>query len=376
MNSQRTYVVGNPLTGVVCTIRSELPRMHGMTDQTIIPLPKASRPLYIGIDIGGTSIKIGVVDSQGATLGFERVDTEPHQPPTQAVARIGRAAAELLRQLEISNDDMPAAGLGSPGTMDIPTGMLLEPPNLYAWHQFPLRDAVSDALGLPVAFANDGAAAAYGEFWIGAGKDDPSIVMLTLGTGVGGGIIHHNRSIDGEHSHGGECGHVIIDTRPNARICSCGQAGHLEAYASATAVVERTKVLLAQGRASTIRSRMDSGEELTSLLVAEEAEGGDELAYDVVLETADSLAIGIVSLVHTIDPTKVILGGAMNFGGDENELGRRFLHRVTEQFRQQTFPALAADTLIEFAALGGDAGYLGAAGLARAKFGPQTPPEA
>ena len=340
-----------------------------MTEQPIISLSQAKTPVYIGIDIGGTSIKIGLVDSVGATLGFERVDTEPHRPPSEAVARIGRAVAKLLEEAGLSIDDLPAAGLGSPGTMDIPSGMLLEPPNLYAWHQFPLRDAVGEAVGLPVAFANDGAAAAYGEFWIGAGKDDPSIVMLTLGTGVGGGIIHHNRSIDGEHSHGSECGHVIIDTRPDARICSCGQAGHLEAYASATAVVERTKVLLEQGRASTIRSRLDGGEELTSLLVAEEAEGGDELAYDVVLETADSLAIGIVSLVHTIDPTKVILGGAMNFGGADHDLGRRFLHRVTEQFRRKTFPALAENTKIEFAALGGDAGYLGAAGLARSKCG-------
>lgn len=336
-----------------------------MTQQPLIAVADAEPPLLLGIDIGGTSIKFGVVDSRGDTLAFGRVPTKPRRPPQEAVDRVKVACEQLLEQRGIEASRIAAAGLGSPGTMDIPTGMLLEPPNLYAWHNFGIRDAFAEALELPVAFANDGAAAAYGEFWLGAGRDDPSLVMLTLGTGVGGGIIHHNHSIDGEHSHGSECGHVIIDSRPDARVCSCGQAGHLEAYASATAVVARTEELLELGRASTVRRRVDGGEKLTSLLVAEEAEAGDELACDIVLETADYLAIGVTSLVHVIDPTVVILGGAMDFGGLESELGRTFLERVRQQFRSRTFPALARHTRIEFASLGGDAGYLGAAGLAR-----------
>ena len=130
-------------------------------------------------------------------------------------------------------------------------------------------------------------------------------------------------------------------------------------------MARRTAEALEAGRASTVRRRVDNGETLTSLLVAEEAAAGDELAYDIVLETADYLAIGITSLVHVIDPAVVILGGAMDFGGDDSVLGRRFLDRIREQFRQRTFPALAKGTKIEFAQLGGDAGYLGAAGLAR-----------
>ncbi|MCA9178023.1 MAG: ROK family protein [Planctomycetales bacterium] len=333
-----------------------------MTSQPLIPLSDATLPLFIGVDVGGTSIKVGVVDDRGATLGFTRVSTEPYQPGEQAVARVGVALAAMLEDREIDRTLIRGVGLGSPGTMDIPTGMLLEPPNLYAWHQFPIRDTMQSVLGLPVTFANDGAAAAYGEFWLGAGREDPSIVMLTLGTGVGGGIIHRGRSIDGEHSHGSECGHVIIDSRPDARVCSCGQPGHLEAYASATAVVARTREALQRGRSSTLEHVTS---ELTALDVAEAAAAGDALALEIVDETADYLAIGIVSVVHTIDPNMVILGGAMNFGGMASAVGRRFLARIQSQFRAKTFPTLAERTKIDFAALGGDAGYLGAAGLAR-----------
>lgn len=336
-----------------------------MTSQPITAMADAQPPLFLGIDVGGTSIKIGVVDNVGATLGFTRVDTKPRRPADEAVARVQAAVDELLEKLQIARSELKWVGLGSPGTMDIPAGMLLEPPNLYAWHQFPLRDAVSQAIGLPVAFANDGAAAAYGEFWLGSGKEDASIVMLTLGTGVGGGIIHHNRSIDGEHSHGSECGHVIIDSRPDARVCSCGQSGHLEAYASATAVAKIAQEAIEMGAESQLRDRLAGGESMSALMVAEAAAAGDELARLLVIETADWLAIGIVSLVHTIDPTTVILGGAMNFGGQDAPLGREFLDRIRDQFRKKTFPALARSTQIEFASLGGDAGYLGAAGLAR-----------
>ena len=350
------------------TISRSLIAATFMTSQPITAVVDAESPLFLGIDVGGTSIKIGVVDDQGATLGFSRVDTKPRRPADEAVERTRQAVDGLLADLHVVRSELKWVGLGSPGTMDIPAGMLLEPPNLYAWHQFPLRDAVSNALDLPVAFANDGAAAAYGEFWLGSGRNDASIVMLTLGTGVGGGIIHHNRSIDGEHSHGSECGHVIIDSRPSARVCSCGQTGHLEAYASATAVVKRAQEAIEQGGESSLAERLSEGEPLTALMVSEAAEDGDPMAHELVMETADWLAIGVVSLVHTIDPTKVILGGAMNFGGQDTPLGREFLARIQSQFQAKTFPALARSTQIEFASLGSDAGYLGAAGLARVAY--------
>jgi glucokinase len=215
---------------------------------------------------------------------------------------------------------------------------------------------------------NDANAAAYGEFWVGSGRVFHSMVMFTLGTGVGGGIIVNDRLIDGENSAGGELGHVIIDSRDDALMCNCGLRGHLEAYASATAVVRRTEAALQEGRTSSVSARLSAGEELTPLLLADEAEKGDALSEEIVLNTAQYLAIGAVTAMHTIDPSGVVIGGAMTFGGHETELGRKFLERLRHEIRIRTFPFLAERTVIDFALLGADAGYIGAAGIGRMAY--------
>jgi glucokinase len=219
--------------------------------------------------------------------------------------------------------------------------------------------------GLPVALANDASAAAYGEFWIGSGRSFRSLILLTLGTGVGCGIIIGDLIIEGENGHGTECGHILIEPAEDARICSCGQTGHLESYASAMGVIGRARDAMAAGRVTSMSKRLAAGAELTPLLVAEEAEAGDPLATEIVMETARYLGLGIVSLLHTIDPSGVLIGGAMTFGGSPRELGRRFLERVREEVRRRAFPILAERTTIEFATLGADAGVIGAAGIAR-----------
>jgi glucokinase len=141
--------------------------------------------------------------------------------------------------------------------------------------------------------------------------------------------------------------------------------GHLEAYASAVAVTKRTQEAIDSGRPTSLTRRIAEGAELTPRLVAEEAEAGDAFSMEIVFDTARYLALGIVSLVHTIDPSGVLLGGAMTFGGRESELGQRFLARISEEVKCRTFPTLAARLQIDFATLGTDAGYIGAAGIAR-----------
>jgi glucokinase len=249
--------------------------------------------------------------------------------------------------------------------MDIPRGIFLQPHNLPHWHYFPIRDCVAEAFNLPCAFANDANAAAYGEFWVGSGQKFHSIVLLTLGTGVGGGIIIGDLSIDGENSHGSECGHIIVDSSPQARMCGCGQPGHLEAYCSATALVDRMHQLLAGGKPTSLTKRISEVAPLTALMIAEEADRGDALAYQTIMELGTWLGLGIVTLMHTIDPGAVILGGAMNFGGANHPVGSRFLEHVRGVVRKHAFPIPAQRTTIDFAALGSDAGYIGAAGIAR-----------
>ena len=332
------------------------------------PVTDAQPPLFAGVDVGGTSVKIGLVDDLGRTLGWTTIATDAHRGPDDGTQRIGEALLALIDDAGLTQNEITAVGLGTPGTMDVPSGMLLDPPNLPGWIEYPIRDRLSGEIGLPVAFTNDAASAAYGEYWLGSGKSLPSLVMLTLGTGIGGGIIVRGASIDGENSHGAECGHIIIDCRDDARVCSCGQPGHLEAYASALAVIRRTQEALDFGRTSSLTPRIAAGEPLTPLLLAGEAEAGDELSLQIVLETARYLGIGVTSLMHAIDPSMVVLGGAMTFGGNDSELGRRFIERVREEVRRRAFPVLSAKTPIEYASLGGDAGYLGAAGIARAQI--------
>ncbi|MFZ1933439.1 MAG: ROK family protein [Thermoguttaceae bacterium] len=336
--------------------------------RSLITTKEVQGPFFAGIDLGGTNIKVGVVDDLGRTLSWLSIPTEVENGPEDAARRMGAAVHQAIRDAGLERGVVARVGLGAPGGMDIPSGMLTTVINLGGWDDFPIRDRVSHHCGLPVTFENDANAAAYGEFWVGSGREFASMVLLTLGTGIGCGIIIGDAVIQGAHSHGGEAGHVIIDSRDDARMCNCGWRGHLEAYASATAVIKRGEELINAGRASSLQRRLAAGEELTPKLIAEEAEAGDPLSLEIVLETARYLGIGTVNVMHVVDPDVVLLGGAMTFGGAERPLGRRFLDRVRQEVRRLARPIPAAKTVIDFASLGGDAGFIGAAGVARLDY--------
>ena len=336
------------------------------TNQPIIPLSRAEAPFFLGVDVGGTNIKIGLVDDQGRTLAFEEIDTLEPDGPQAAVARMADTCRKLCEAAGLDFGRIARIGLGTPGSMDIARGWLLEPPNHPHWHHFPIRQSLEEASGHKVSFINDANAAAFGEFWIGTGEKHSSMVLLTLGTGVGGGIIVDGHLINGVNSFGSECGHVIIDSSPEARLCVWGGGrGHLEAYASASAVAARTVEGLQAGTQSRLQGPWKAGEKISARVVYEAAEAGDEFAISIIDSTADYLALGITSMVHMVDPGLVVLGGAMNFGGHDSPVGNRFLERIRRRFTELTVSNVAAGTTIDFATLGGDAGYLGAAGIAR-----------
>jgi glucokinase len=336
------------------------------SEPKITEVSRAQAPFFWGIDIGGTGIKIGLVDDVGQTLWYERIPTRESEGPDAAVDRVAR----LILGFEEEHPEIERAihvGLGAPGPMDLKRGWLVAPPQLPTWWDFPIRDAVAQLIQRPVAFLNDANAAAFGEFWLGSGREDDSMVMLTLGTGVGGGIIVDGEMVNGENSFGSECGHILVDPAPHARLCVWGGGrGQLEAYASASAVVERTRQRLTEGAESLLAGTLGgSDQELTAKRVYEAAEQGDQLALEIIDETAHWLGVGVTTLVHTLDPGSVVLGGAMNFGGADSPIGQRFLRGVIDEFRDRTFENVFAGTTIKFATLGGDAGYLGVAGYAR-----------
>ncbi len=320
-------------------------------------------PFYLGIDLGGTNVKSGVVDDEGRSISAVSVQTLADRGPVTGVETLAHAAELAVRASGLPWSEISAVGLGSPGTMDLDAGLLLDPPNLPGWHDFPIRDRLAQVLGKPVVFQNDANAAAYGEYWAGAGRGTRSLVMFTLGTGIGCGIVENGRIVEGRHSHGGECGHIIIQME-GGREHPPGYFGRLEAYASATALVKRAVEALEAGEVSTL-STIHLSSQLSARTIDQAADAGDPLAIRLMEETARYLAVGATCLMHTIDPDIVLFGGGMIAAG------KSFLETIRGEVRRIAFPVPAARTRIEFAELGGDAGFIGAAGCARAACVPK-----
>jgi glucokinase len=319
-----------------------------------------SQPVYfVGLDVGGTTMKGGVVDDNGKSLSAVTLPTEAAKGQEHGLRQMAKTIQQAVKEARCDMAGIAAIGVATPGTMDIPAGLILDPPNLKPWQNVPVRQFVEDAFHLPTAFQNDANAAAFGEFWVGAGKDVHSMVLFTLGTGIGCGIVIGDLVIEGEHSHGAEVGHVKIEMT-NPRQCGCGRWGCLEAYASATAIVKRTREALAVDAGNSVLHTMlkDEGE-ISAKPVFDAAAQGDPIARKIVEDTAFYLAVGAMNMMHTIDPDMVVFSGGMIAAGEP------FLERIRHHVRQLAFPVPAAKTQIRYALLGSDAGFIGAAACAR-----------
>ena len=323
-------------------------------------------PLFVGLDVGGTAMKAGVVDDSGRALASVSLPTEAYRGQDFGLERMCESIRQAVAAANLKMEQIAAIGVATPGTMDIPAGLILDPPNLKPWRNVPVRAHIHQVFGLPTAFQNDANAAAFGEFWAGVGKDARSMVLFTLGTGVGGGIIIGDLVVEGEHSHGAELGHMKIEMT-NPRQCGCGRWGCLEAYASATSVVKRAQEALAQpGVRSSLSKTTNKAGGLTARDIFDAAGAGDALADKIVEDTAFYLAVGAINLMHTIDPDMVVYGGGMIAAGDG------FLKRIQKHVHQMAFPVPAEKTTICYAHLGSDAGFIGAAACARQLLRPRT----
>jgi glucokinase len=314
---------------------------------------------YVGLDVGGTSMKAGVVDGAGRPLSTVNLPTEPEKGQARGLETMCAAIRQAIAAAKLRLLDIAAIGVATPGTMDLKTGYILDPPNLKPWRNVPVRDYVYAEFQIPTVFQNDANAAAFGEYWVGAGKGVRSLGFFTLGTGVGGGIILDDKVLEGEHSHGAELGHMKIEmTAP--RECGCGKRGCLEAYASATAVVRRAEEALAiDGGRSKLHTWPRTDGELTARDIFAAADQGDALAERIVDETAFYLALGAANLMHVIVPDMSDFGGGMIAAGEP------FLQRIRRHVPKVAFPVPAEKTRLCFARLGNDAGFIGAAACAR-----------
>lgn len=306
--------------------------------------------LVLGIDLGGTDCKYGIVDSQGNVVRKAKFPTEVERGPEGVIELMARHAREV-----IGSDDVKSVGLGVPGPMSSREGIVYETPNL-GWNNVPAKRILEGHLGLPVAMNNDANAAAYGEFWAGAGRSVNTMILFTLGTGVGGGIILDGKLYVGPDDTAGELGHIVINYQ-DGPICGCGNRGCLEAYASATAVKRMVREGLAKG-VKTIIQLPKSDEEFGAKLVYDAAVQGDAFAIDIFKQVGVALGVGAASIINIFNPDMIAYSGAMAGAGD-------FIFTpLVEAAKSFAFEKPFSRVQIVQAKLGSDAGIIGAAGLA------------
>lgn len=321
----------------------------------------------VGVDVGGTSLNVGVVPWDGRrVLGMRSLPTRSERGAKFVVDRlvsmVEEALADARREAEPPGEGVLGVGIGSPGPLDRETGTVLSTPNL-GWRNFPLRDLVANAVGHEATLDNDANTAALGEWWRGAGRRADSLVALTLGTGIGGGVI-----IDGEVYHGasdaaGEVGHMTIDA--TGRKCSCGNYGCLEAYASGPAIAARAAEGLERGRSSVLRKMVDGDlGEITAETVYEAIVAGDAYAEEVMRETARLLGAGVASLVNAFNPGVVVICGGVT------RAGKHLMDPLEAEVRRRAFRETAEACRIVTGELGDMAGVIGAAaGFRLERFG-------
>jgi glucokinase len=326
--------------------------------QRATPTPSDPSERYIvGVDLGGTNIVVGAMPKDGSRqLAVHSVPTRADLGADAVVARI----AELIEQVIAETCEAAGAtrasflgvGIGSPGPLDRERGLVIFTPNL-GWRDFPLRDRVQDAVRLPATLDNDANCATLGEWWIGAAKGARHVVGLTIGTGIGGGLILDGRLHHGASDVAGEIGHTTIDS--TGRRCGCGNYGCLEAYASGPAIAERARESLAGGEASVMASLVHGDlSRLNAALVYAAAQQGDELAIQVVRETARFLGAGIANLLNIFNPEVVVLAGGVTQAGDA------LFEPMRAEVRRRAFrPAVEACRIVP-GELRGTAGVVGA----------------
>jgi glucokinase len=271
-----------------------------------------NRETIAGIDVGGTKIAVAIATTDGQVLSISSFPTEVKKGPHRIIER---AVAEVSRMAEENGASPLAIGVGCGGPLDRKRGLILSPPNLPGWDEFPIVEMIEKSLGAPALLDNDANAAALGEHRHGAGRGLQELVYMTISTGIGGGIITRGEIIHGVGDAAGEVGHITI--LPDGPECRCGQRGCLETLCSGTGIARRARERLATGVESAMTTIAGGPDKVTAKIVAEAARNGDAAAAEIWDETIHYLAIGIGSIISILAPEAVILGGGVSTAGDQ-----------------------------------------------------------
>lgn len=301
---------------------------------------------FIGIDLGGTSMKMGIVDAKGKVLA--EIEHPTPSVPTEAINQMVQYSRELAAKTSTSWEQIGGIGIGLPGFLDISKGVILDLTNLN-WKNIPIKALLEEKLQKPVQIDNDANVAALGEAWCGAGQDVQDLICVTLGTGVGGGVIVGGRLTYGLNGFAGEIGHFQID--PNGDRCNCGQIGCLETIASATGIVKRAEKKIAQGMPSMLPKHP------TAYEIFQAAAQQDQVGCSVLQDAVSALAFVFAQLSVILNPACFVVGGGLSKAGDALFVPLRVA------YQKQVMPHVSKGVKIIPATLGNQAGFIGAAGL-------------
>ena len=325
---------------------------------------RSSRRWIVGVDIGGTNLVVGLVPAEGGDPVALRTRSSSSRRGADAtvadVARLVEAAVEETLDVHGGDRrDVLGVGVGAPGPLDLRAGIVRTAPNL-GWTDYPLRDEVARAVGLPVNLDNDANCATYGEWWRGAGRGFRLMVGITVGTGIGGGVIVDGQLVHGGSGSAGEIGHTTIDF--TGRRCACGNYGCLEAYASGPNIAARAREGLEAGAESVLMDLVDGNPaRITAITVYEALVLGDAYANEVMLETAKILGAGVANVVNTLNPDAVVIVGGVTRAGDH------LFKPLRSEVRRRAFRSSWEACRILPGELPETAGVVGAAGLFRAR---------
>lgn len=314
-------------------------------------------PVTVGVDLGGTTFAVGVLTRAGEMVAQASYDTPRSSDEPLVLSAIPPAVQGLLEQAAVKPERLAGLGLGIPGPVDPEAGVIKQCPNLHELDGVAVVEMLREQAGVPTFIGNDAFCATLAELRYGAGRDVQNLVLLTLGTGIGGGIALDNRVRRGPRQIMGEVGHLIID--PNGPRCGCGNHGCVEAIAGTAGIVDRTVRLLETGRESILADSVGSDhDKLTPKLIADAAQQGDEMACEVIADTGHYIALALCNCIVLCDPDLIVLGGGIAAAGD------LLFGPIRRTVRQRSQISGFDVSKIVPAELGNDAGMYGAAALA------------
>lgn len=311
----------------------------------------------IGIDLGGTSVKFAILTQEGEVQEKWSIKTNILDEGSHIVDDMIESINHRLRLLGLGAEDFIGIGMGSPGVVDREKGTVIGAYNLNWKTLQPVKEKIEKATGISFFIDNDANVAALGERWKGAGENQPDVVFMTLGTGVGGGIVAEGKLLHGVAGAAGELGHITVDF-DQPILCTCGKKGCLETVASATGIVNLTRRYADEyaGDAE-LKKLIDNGEDVNAKIVFDLAKAGDELALIVYRNFARYLGIACANIGSILNPSTIVIGGGVSAAGEF------LLDGVRKFYEENSFPQVRTSTKLALATLGNDAGVIGAASL-------------